>query len=148
MRVKCRERHVPFIFPLINKSAGIRLIGIGMNAKTVPHHTRSGSPGDDVESSGPRSCLRTASALPQNATRTISGFGVECRLVSPFRSARMLDELIIVSSARDPPNTFFNARVAAPTEKKNLTRALIANKITLGSFEAALCAAHNYEREK
>jgi len=91
--IKCRGRHVPFIFLLINKSAGIWLIGIDMNAKTVSHRAFR-SPGDDVDPS----CLRFASALAQNATRAISGFGVGCRcyeLVPSFGSARVLDRLII-----------------------------------------------------
>lgn len=39
---KYPEWHDSFIFPLVNKSAGIWLIGIGMNAKTVLHRVPAG----------------------------------------------------------------------------------------------------------
>lgn len=69
------ERHDSFIFPLVNKSAGIWLIGIGMNAKTVLHRAfRLARRRRRITTA---SCLRsccTASALSQNTTHTLSGF--------------------------------------------------------------------------
>jgi len=88
-----RGRHVPFIFPLINKSAGIWLIGIDMNAKTVSHRALH-SPGDDVDAV--MFALRECARAKCNA-RDIR---FRCRvsvyeLVPSFGSARVLDGLII-----------------------------------------------------
>lgn len=100
------DMHDSFIFPLVNKSAGIWLIGIGMNAKTVLHRAfRLSKRWRRITAA---SCLRsccTTSALSQNTTRMISGFKYQSHSnIFPFRFAPCILSLIIV---RTNPRFFF-----------------------------------------
>jgi len=97
LRTQISERHGSFIFPLVNKSAGIWLIGISMNAKTVLH--RAFRRWRRITAA---SCLRsccTANALSQNTTHTISGFKYRLHTsVFPFRFTCILSLIIRINS--------------------------------------------------